>query len=310
MATETTYGPYTSATLPVGNGAHAGLLQQEIESALSGISVQVKGIDTTPTTFTVTMKDVLPAGEKTALDGGGTQAANDPPSSGSLIGDHDGTAPVERKAKLREDDVAYSVPKAASFGYEMCDRDFRVNTGKFAAAESFEDVKINPATLLEESWGELDQIGVYKDVAGTMTLCTDQADVDANGILSVWEYCAKVSGTPIRWEIRDGAIYVDPAIHAIPDAPTENERFGHRVYSVFAPAIPGNLGGSIAVFDGYMGSSKGLKVVALSPQASVLDPAGAGGVAGAALRLYLYYPVGTKLSHVMRLVTYRAPGTF
>jgi len=228
----------------------------------------------------------------------------------TIVGDAVVVSTIDRQPLQREDGVEYSVPKAASFGYEMCDRDFRVNTGKFTAAESFEDVKINPATLLEESWGELSQIGVYKDVSGTMTLCTDQADVDAAGILSVWEYAAKVSGTPIRWEVRDGAIYVDPAIHAIPDTPTETERFGHRVYSVFAPTIPGNLGGSIAVFDGYMGSSKGLKVVALSPQASVLDPAGAAGAAGAALRLYLYYPIGTKLSHVMRLVTYRAPGTF
>jgi hypothetical protein len=310
MPTETSYGPYTTATMPVGNGVHPGKLQEAIEDPASGISVQVKSITKTSTTFTVTMKDVLSAGEKTTLDGGGTQSANDPPSGGSVIGDHDGTPPVERAPKLREDDVAYAVPKAASYGYEMCDRDFRINTGVYVAADSFEDVKIDPATLLETPWGELEQVGVYKDVSGTMTACDDQADVDANGILSVWQYCAKAGGNPIHWEVRDGAIYVDPTIHANPDAPTLAERFDHRVYAIFAPDIPGNQGGSVAVFDGYMGSSKGLKVVALSPQASILDPDGPGGVAGAIVRLYLYYPVGTKLSHVMRLVTYRALGTF
>jgi hypothetical protein len=307
---ETAY-PYDVAADFPGGKVNIGTLQTEIQA--SAIVTAIERIDTVGGTMSfgqlvggsvsVVFKAALSVGDKTILDGDATGPA------GGLIAAHDNSQ-AHPGPLMREDGVAYAVPKAASYGLEMCDRDFRINTGQFASADSLEDVKVDPATLLETPWGELSQVGVYKDVSGAMTPCVDQADVDANGILSVWDYTAKLGGTPIRWEVRDGAIYVDPAIHAAPDAPTVSERFGHRVYAVFAPDIPGGSGGSVAVFDGYMGSSKGLKVVALSPQASVLDPAGPAGPAGSVVRIFLYYPVGTKLSHVMRLVTYRALGTF
>ena len=219
---------------------------------------------------------------------------------------------IADKPLLRADGVAYSVPKPSSFGMEMCDRDFRINTSIYAGADAFEDLKVNPTTNKEEDWGEMSLHGVFKDSAGTMVACTDQTDADANCILSVWDYCAKQPGTStvIKYEMRDGLLYVDPGLAVNWDAMTDEEKFGHRAYAVMAPQIPGASGGSIAVFDSYLGIAPNRTVEALSPQAMVLDPAGPGGNAGVLLRLYIFHPAGTKLSHVLRLVTYRAPGTF
>ena len=221
-----------------------------------------------------------------------------------------GKAAPNDSPKLRADGVLYAVSKPSSFGMEMCDRDFRVNTSIFAGADSFEDKKVDTTTNKEADWGELELQGVYKDVSGTMTLCTDQTDADTNCILSVWDYCAKASGTQIDYEVRDGLLYVDPGLATDWTSLTDEEKWGHRAYAVIAPAIPGGSGGSIAVFDSYLGMAPDRKVEALSPQAMVLTPSGPAGGAGACLRLYLFHPAGSKLSHVLRLVTYRAPGTF
>ena len=220
---------------------------------------------------------------------------------------------VLNQGRQREDGVVYSVPKPSSYGAVMCDRDFRINTGIFDPAASLEDLKVNPTTNLEVPWDELELHGIFKLVGGVMVACDDQPDADANATLSVWNYSAKLpsDGSLILYEIRDGILYPDPSIFADPNAPTAAERFGHRAYSVIAPDVPGPYGGSIAVFDGYLGgNARGFVVEALSPQATILDPAGPAGAAGVVLRLYLYYPAATKHSHVLRLVTYRNPGTF
>lgn len=219
------------------------------------------------------------------------------------------TEVVADKALLRADGVAYSVPKPSSFGMEMCDRDFRINTSIFTGANSFEDLKVNPATKQEEPWGEMTLNGVYK---ADGTACADQAEADTDCVLSVWDYCARLPSNQalITYEMRDGLLYVDPGLAANWDAMTETEKFGHRAYAVIAPAVPGASGGSIAVFDSYLGIAPNRTVEALSPQATVLDPAGPAGAAGVCLRLYIFHPAGSKLSHVLRLVTYRAPGTF
>jgi len=284
----------------------------EINAAGSGISVQLDRIDTNSTQVTIVFKAVLPADQKEALDGSTADAPNDPPTGTSILGEHD-PVPPPSEPLLREDGCSYSIPKPSSYGTQMCDRDFRVNTSIFSEAGSLEDLKVNTATNVEEPWNELSLNGCYKDDgAGGMELCTDQADADVNCILSVWDYCAHLPGTstPIKYEIRDGVLYVDPALAVDWAAMTAEEKFGHRAYSVIAPGIPGASGGSIAVFDSYLGISPNRTVEALSPQAQVLDPAGPGGTAGILLRLYLFHPAGSKLSHVFRLVTYRNPGTF
>ncbi len=217
-------------------------------------------------------------------------------------------APIDTP-KLRNDGVQYSVPKPSSYGTEMCDRDFRINTSIYNGADSFEDLKVNPSTRLEENWGEMALNGVYK---ADGSACADQADADANCVLSVWDYCARLPADQslIAYEVRDGLLYVDPGLAADWSNMTETDKFGHRAYAVIAPGIPGAAGGSIAVFDSYLGVAPNRTVEALSPQATVLDPAGPGGDAGVCLRLYIFHPAGSKLSHVLRLVTYRAPGTF
>ena len=210
---------------------------------------------------------------------------------------------VTNQPVVRGDGVAYAVPKPSTFGMEMCDRDFRINTCLVDGAASLEDWKVNTSTNKEEDWNELTLVGVYRDDAGAMVLCADQVEADAGGILSVWDYTARISGAQIPFEIRDGLLYVDPAMPA-------NERWDHRAYSVVAPGIPAAYGGSVAVFDGYLGAAPNGVIEALSPQTSILDPAGPGGLPGAIIRIYIFHPVAAKLSHVLRLVTYRAPGTF
>jgi hypothetical protein len=259
--------------------------------------------------FFVTFKDQLPSAQKDALDGSTDQAPLDPPDSASILGQHAGGDPLTTPL-LRDDGVLYATPKPSSFGMEMCDRDFRVNTCILdPAADSFEDLKVNPSTRIEEDWNEMSLNGVYK---ADGSACSDQADADANGVLSVWDYCAKQPGTSnvITYELRDGLLYVDPGLATDWSNMTEQEKFGHRAYAVIAPDIPGSSGGSIAVFDSYLGIAPNRTVEALSPQATILDPTGPGGSAGALLRLYIFHPAGKKLSHVLRLVSYRAPGTF
>jgi hypothetical protein len=275
------------------------------EIGASSIVTALDRIDVSGDVADVWFKDVLSAGDKTTLDGDVSAPA------GGLIAAHDSTpnpsetqsVEVTNQPRMREDGTLYAVPKPSSFGLVMCDRDIRINTCMVTTATAVEDLKMNTATNKEESWGEMSLVGVYKLVAGDMVLCTDQADADANGVLSAWDYHAKAGGNPIAYEVRDGLVYVDAALPA-------NEVWDHRAYAVGAPAIPPAYGGSIALFDAYMGSNPDNTIAALSPQATVLDPGGPGGAAASTVRLYIVHPAGSKLSHVMRLVTYRAPGTF
>lgn len=290
----------------------------KLEAAIraSSIATALESIDTGEGLFSIAFRDVLSTADRTTLDGdngsGGTDGEpSDVHPAEGLIESTDNTpnAPTTQPVEVvggprqREDGVIYAVPKPSSFGFVMCDRDIRVNTCIVDSADSLQDLKMNTQTNKEEDWDEMELVGVYKDVAGVMTLCDDQADADANGALSVWDYVAKAGGDPIVYEVRDGFLYVDPTLPA-------NESWDHRAYAVVAPAIPGSMGGSIMVFDAYLGANPDNLVEALSPQATVMDPAGPGGAAAAVLRLYIVHPAGSKLSHVLRLVTYRAPGTF
>lgn len=168
---------------------------------------------------------------------------------------------------------------------------------------SHEDLKINTTTLLEEGWGEISQVGVYKLDGGAMVLCDDQADADANAVLTVWEYLGVNPYTHelCDYEIRDGYMVVDDALPA-------NEKWDHRAYAVGAPLIPGNLGGTVRMFDGYLGPAPNGVIDAKNSQAIHLSPDTAPGAS--IFRLYVYHAAGSALCHVLRLVTYRAQGTF
>jgi len=284
----------------------------------SAISVALGPIAVMPDQdlFSVGFKDALSAADRATLDGDNGSGGTDGSPSGvhpalGLIQSTDNTpnAPTTQQVLVtnppltREDGVIYAVPKPSSFGLVMCDRDMRVRTCMVTTETSVEDLKVNTQTNMEESWNELVLVGVYKNSGGSMVPCVDQADADLNGSLSVWDYVAQAGGQPILYELRDGLLYVDPTL------PT-NEEWDHRAYAVIAPSIPGFMGGSVSVFDAYLAANPDNVVAALSPQATVLDPAGPAGPAGAVLRLYVFHPAGSKLSHVLRLVSYRAPGTF
>lgn len=313
MPTPTTYTYSLSLDAPDGE-----INSDKLEAAIraSSIATALESINTGDGLFSISFRDVLSTTDRTTLDGdngsGGTKGepSNVHPAKG-LIESTDNTpnAPttqsvdVVNQPRTRDDGVIYAVPKPSSFGFVMCDRDIKVNTCVMDPKDAFQDLKMNTQTNKEENWDEMALVGVYKDVAGVMTMCDDQADADTNGVLSVWDFVSMSGGIPIVYEIRDGLLYVDPAL------PTD-EIWDHRAYAVIAPEIPAAMGGSIMVFDAYLGANPDNLVEALSPQATILDPTGPGGEAAAVLRLYVVHPAGSKLSHVLRLVTYRAPGTF
>jgi hypothetical protein len=179
-----------------------------------------------------------------------------------------------------------------------------VATGRATLGSSCEDLFVDTADLKEKGWGELTQIGCYKLVAGDYVECTDDADAVLNAELSVWEYTAIDPGTHdlLKYEIRDGYLVVDSSLDAV------NEKWDHRAYAIAAALIPAASGGSIRMFDGYLGPAPNGLIDAKSQQTSVMDPTV--GPGASSLRLYVYYKKASTLCHVMRLVTYRAPGTY
>jgi len=302
-----------SLDMPGGVLNNPGRLQSELAVPGNGITTKLVGVSTGGGDVLVTFDATLSGPEILALDGGTGAPYGTHPAGGLLAAHNDSPSPpvpslveVSNQPRVRDDGVIYAVPKPSSFGLVMCDRDMRIRTCLVDPTASVEDLKINTQTNLEESWGELSLVGVYKLVGGAVVACVDQTDADANGVLTMWDYGARMGGAggaPILYELRDGLLYVDPTLPA-------NELWRHRAYAVVAPSIPAFMGGSVVVFDAYLAVNPDNLVAALSPQATVLDPAGPGGPGGAVLRLYIYHPAGSKLSHVLRLVSYRAPGTF
>ena len=305
---ETQYTYDVTTEFP-GGKVNPGTLQTEIQA--SGIVTAIERIDTaggalslgtlTGGSIAIVFKDALSAGDVTVLDGDATGPA------GGLIAAHN-NSPVQSTPTQREDGVIYSVPKPSSFGFEMCDRDFKLKTCMLT--EPAEDLKLDTTTMLETPWGEMSLVGLYKNVGGSMVECADQTDADTNCTLTVFEYTAKVGGSPVDYELRDGMLYVDPSLAVNWSNMTESEKWDYRAYAIGAPAIPAGSGGSLAIFDAYLGMAPNREVTALSPQAMHLNPSGPAGAAGSVIRLYLIHPAGSKLTHVMRLVTYRQPGTY
>ena len=183
-------------------------------------------------------------------------------------------------------------------GLEMCDRDILLRTATLA--DSFVDRKVDFATLRLVDWNETALVGVYKLADGAMVPCVDQADADANACLSVWDYQAKhaATGLPIAYDLRGGGLTVDAGIDRTQD---------HQVYVVAAPSIPAVYGGQVRMFDGYLQFSPGIDVEAIEPRARALDPSK--NVHASVVRVLIYYPPGVKLTHVLRLVTYRPAGS-
>jgi hypothetical protein len=81
------------------------------EIGASSIVTALDRIDVSGDVVDVWFKDALSSGDETTLDG--------------LPANHDSSSSIV-EPKMREDGVLYTVPKSASYGYEMCDRDFKI----------------------------------------------------------------------------------------------------------------------------------------------------------------------------------------
>jgi len=198
-------------------------------------------------------------------------------------------------------------PQQSREGFRLCNRDFLLNTAIFDGIDSFEDLYVNPADNKRYDWGEMSFMGCYKkdltESSEPMILCTDQADADANAILSVWDYVPRnlSDGSPTDIDILGGGLWVDKDLQGANNA----ELLEHQVYVISAPNIPSSLGGRIKFFDGYLLPYKDRQMQAQSSRAIPLDATGAGGVEGGRIRVWLYYPAGKKQSHIFRLNTFR-----
>ena len=210
--------------------------------------------------------------------------------------------PVDANMSVIVGGITLSKAQPQTLDYEMCERDFRITTCKLT--DAIEDLKPDPVTLKEIPWAgpELTLQGVYKDGGATNILCVDQADADANGILTIFNYRAydQADGTTeISYNIRSGALVIDPL--------AVNERFAHRAYIVAVP----DLGQAywVRFFDGYIAGrpSEG-ELSTDSPTAKLLQPIQ--GLPGAnVIRIYIYHPQGQSNDHILWLLTYRPPGT-
>jgi len=187
-------------------------------------------------------------------------------------------------------------------GYYLCDRDVLIRTA--VMTNSFEDLKVNCTTQVEETWGEVSLAGVFKsDGGGGYTPCTDDGDAASNAVLSIWDYNATDQAdtpAPVDIDVRGGCIWVD-------DNLTGN-KWEHKIYSVIAPYIPTAFGGQVRFFDGYLHPHSSKWLESINTMAVKLDPSAS--PEAARLRTWIFYPAGAAQEHVLRYITYRAVGTF
>ena len=299
---ETTYTYNLATDFP--NGViNTGKFDDEIRT--SAITTALEGINVVGDVIDVVFKDSLSVDDKTILDNDATGP------SGGLIVAHDNT-PYPDVSEVNIANIAtMDIPTNSAqrvaiqpgrTGFYMCDRDIRLNTAMMT--NSFEDLKINCSTNVEEDWGEFSLVGVYKDDgSGGRTGCADQADADSNALLSVYDYLANDQAetpTPLDIDLKGGCFWVDPAL--------SGDVWKHRMYAVLAPNIPATSGGRISFFDGYLEPYKEKWMDAINTIALSLNPTVSS--EAARTRFWVFYPEGVKQTHVLRLVTYRQAGTF
>lgn len=304
---ETSYTYSIASDFPNGQ-VHAGNLDLEIRN--SSIASALKYVVINPDDDDVDRVDVvfkkaLTAGEKTVLDNDATAP------SGGLIAAHDSTektpmihaelemATIEDPSKK----VQRIAVQPARTHYYMNFRDFRLNTGIYDGAESFEDLKVNPSTNEREAWDEMSFVGCYKgDDNSGYTLCTDQADADTNATLSIWDFLANdQQNTPANVDIdmMGGVLWVDPSLAE----PNAGDIWKHQFYALMAPNIPTFMGGAVPFFDSYLYPHQGEWTEALNTLAVTLDPSAS--AEAARIRFWIYYPAGAKQTHVLGLKIYR-----
>jgi hypothetical protein len=202
---------------------------------------------------------------------------------------------------LTKDKVLVSTPQPSTLGWRMCDRDIKIRTSLLT--DSFEDLKVNVATLKKENWNEVSLGGVYKlDGSGNYIPVVDQTDADSTAVLTVWNYQAKKqsNGTVCAYDVRGGMLSIDAVL-----VPPKND---HLAFVVAAPDIPVSYGGCVRFFDAYLSEYENDLLEVVNPQAVTLDPTLA--AAASVLRVYIYHPPGAKQTHILRLIMYRKPDTF
>jgi hypothetical protein len=309
---EKTYTYYISTDFPDGKICPTNLVE-EIQ-ACPDIKVALNRVDTEDNNAKVVFKAELSPDGKLALDGGSTQAEEHPPLPGSIIASHDPNPkqtpmPVELRDKsgnpiqTSEDNVLATVPQANTPGYRYHDRDIRLKTCLMDGDAAVEDLRVDTMHGQKRiSWNEVELIAVLKgDDSIGYTPCISQADADANGKLSIFDFQMKnTSGTPVPYDILAGSFFVDPALIEPKDQ--------HRGFIVAAANIPPLYGGSIPLMDCYLHPWEGKWVDSRSPHAMKLSPEAS--PEASKIRVYLYHPAGAKQTHILRFITFRPSGSW
>jgi hypothetical protein len=308
MPTVTKYSYTLPADIP--QGVAVGNLQNEINAPDSGVTIQVDHIDASPTTLDIYMKDVLAAGEKTALDGDTTAPA------GGLLAAHDPT-PLDEPQHVTIDDGpkgpmgenrVYDPPNRP--GFYANNRDIRLRTAKIT--NSFTDNGQNLTTFKQDPWDEITMVAVKKlDGNGDYVDCTDDGDAAINAVLSIWDLHCHDHSDPnpancniIPIDLLGGRMCVDKIL----EAPYAE----HVFYAVAMPEIPAAMGGKIPFFDAYMDreeilESINFKAIAMDP-VSPVDGSPLPGMTK--IRFFIHYPQGKQQEHTLQLLLFRQLGTW
>jgi hypothetical protein len=272
-----------------------------------GISVAGDDVD-------IWFKDPLPAADATVLDGDTAAPA------GGLIASHD-TSPSALKAvtaldhPTRPDGTLFSTPKASGQGFILCDRDIMICTNKVDPALAIKDWRV-AADGSRSDWEEATLVGVYKRAddavpEGALVEVANQAEADTDGVCTIIDYLAvnqndKPNNCTI--EIRGGSLYTDLYAVGLGASPLPEE---HQIYAVLMPNIAAAAGGRVTFFDAYLAGYEQAWMSAISTDAMDIPHDGPAGIEGARLRVWFFYPKGhATMHHILRLVTYRTPGTF
>jgi hypothetical protein len=263
----------------------------------SSIVTALDGIITDSATdlLRVIFKDALSVGDETILD--------------TVVADHDGIpyppamdVSVTNFATLEDPDheIQRVIVQPARTGYYMCNRDIRLNTAIHDAADSFADAKVDPTTNVLGTWDEVTHVGCFKLDGGNYVQCADQADADTNAVLSVWDYLANdqtPAKNPIDYDLKGGVFFIDSALA------DDADKWKHQMYVMMAPNIPASMGGRVTFFDGYMWPYRGTRMDSINTMAREMNPYVT--PEAARVRVWIYYPAGVKLQHVMRIITFR-----
>lgn len=194
------------------------------------------------------------------------------------------------------------VMQPARTGYYMCDRDVKISTGYCTEADALEDLKVNPANNKQIPWGEVSLVGCYKLSGEDYVLVDDQADADANAVLTIIDMVCidQTTQAAIEYDFKGGCLWCDSNL--------QGDKWGHRLYCMMAPNIPSSMGGNVKFFDGYLATYEGQWQECINTLALTINPSQT--VEAARIRFWLYYPAGAKQNHVLRIITYRQPATF